>query len=137
RMPLPQISVDLQSALQRSPLTVLPSSQTSRLLGSLPLLSRIPLPQLSSDLQSRLQPSPSWMLPSSQTSPLPLSTVPLPQVSEGGMQTFCTAAQYWPTGQTSPSRQITLCGWKQLPTTRKPPRATMVQVQFVRMRFSP
>ena len=100
---LPQISVLLQSALQPSPPSVLPSSHASP--GSITPLphpctlqsapqsamvagsagsqaspasqSVIPLPQLSSLRQSPLQPSPPSKFPSSHTSPG--STIPLPQ----------------------------------------------------------
>src|SRR5262245_59207963 len=81
----------MQSALQPSPSTLLPSSQTSP--GSL-----VPLPHTSPDLQSALQPSSSAMLPSSQSSSA--SSTPLPQRSL--MQTSCAAAHVMPVGHTLP-----------------------------------
>jgi len=73
--PLPQVSSDLQSALQPSAPTELPSSQLSPVRSS-----TTPLPHDSSDKQLAAQPSPSTVLPSSQISP-PLST-PSPHDSD-------------------------------------------------------
>ncbi len=107
-MPLPQRSVDLQSAAQPSPSTVFPSSHTSPAIAS-----GMPLPHFSFDLQSASQPSPSTMLPSSHTSPG--SSWPLPQSLR--MQTSWFFAHWVPAGQTrSESGQGTLAGARHAPS---------------------
>ncbi len=89
--PLPQVSLERQSARQPSPDTLLPSSQTSS--GS-----RVPLPQVVLAKQSAVQLSSLRTLPSSQISPG--STTPFPQVP---MIHAVPSKVHWvPTGQRSP-----------------------------------
>src|ERR1043165_9148598 len=89
-MPLPQISVDLQSAEQPSPAAVLPSSQSSP--GSIVWLPH------TSFLQDAEQPSPSRTLPSSHSSPE--SMIALPHGVT--MQSCWLAAHAVPSGHENP-----------------------------------
>src|SRR5262245_3478936 len=99
---LPQPSADWQSAAQPSPLSVLPSSQTS----STSLMS---LPQVSSDLQSDEQPSPLSLSPSSQTSPAASSSTSLPQVSSDEQVALQPSpSMMLPSSQISPESRLAL-----------------------------
>src|SRR5690242_20086014 len=75
-IPLPHTSVDLQSAEQPSPLTVLPFTLCSGPSSQTSPTSTMPLPQTSTDLQSAEQPSPLVVLPLSQISPGSMSPLP-------------------------------------------------------------
>src|SRR5438477_629277 len=93
--------------LQPSPLTRLPSSQTSP-----SVVSTTRLPQVSLDLQSVEQPSLSWVLPSSQASVGSLT--PLPHWSDAGTHDWPSRLQVNPGEHTTPPLHVSLAGRKQV-----------------------